>query len=812
MEAKPLDAETIEYLRRGGGEMELPADEVVIRRGDPGDAVYIILEGQVEVRLRAADGRHLSLATLGPGEMFGELSVLRGAPASADVRTIGPVRALHYPAELFPTALTECAPLREHLLANLADRMHETTADVWGLYKKAEGFTNLARPEVEDEAMVAASARMRSLKKKLVTWGKAGEHVIIAGEPGTERKLAARLVHASAGFEVGTQVEFDCREVKPTHVHGSLFGVSMSQDFQEGSGCFGALHLAHGGSLLVANLDSLAAEEQLHLADYLRKRRESGGTVFPDVLVIGTVRDLDADKKPAGIIPELLEEVPNAVQLPNLANRPKEILPLAHRILEEMGDDSSRPRLTQSAEHALVSLRYRRGNVEELRNVIELATRCCDGDEIRAEHIFAGLGEEEAFGKALGQPPGLLSFVRGRGLALTRTAVLIGFLASIAVALVAPLTPLAGLANTFVWSGWEPVVFALFLLAGALWCTVCPLSVAAKAGKRVLSLNRPPPAWLAKRGDLWIPAAGFVAILLVERVFHMTSNPVPTAIMLLTLIVGAVVFGVIFEREVWCRYVCPLGRLAVVLAPAAPLSMAADRKRCASTCTTHECYKGTAETEGCPVFHHPLMTSEAHHCKLCGDCLTNCPHESTGPYLRPPLKGTWRLGGSGSFPVAFAYVMLLATPLFLAARNGGLLADPLVLSTASLVVLLLGFVAAGVMPRLFDRKQEADRDVRFRVAAVLAVLAWGPLMADQFANIPLLSSFQLTTAGASSHLALLTVAQVGVILAAAALAAIALWRVLVRSRKEGHEIAPLTRLTLPVLFPAYIAVALVIVL
>jgi len=98
MDATPLDQETIEYLRQDGGEMVFPADEVIIRRGDPGDAVFIILEGQVEVRLRAADGRHLSLATLGPGEMFGELSVLRNAPASADVRTIG--KALGQPEGL----------------------------------------------------------------------------------------------------------------------------------------------------------------------------------------------------------------------------------------------------------------------------------------------------------------------------------------------------------------------------------------------------------------------------------------------------------------------------------------------------------------------------------------------------------------------------------------------------------------------------------------------------------------------------------------------------------------------------------------
>lgn len=568
-------------LRRDGGEVELSAGDVVIRRGDPGEAVYVLLEGHVEVRLRAADGRHLKLATLGPGQMFGELSLLRGAPASADVRAIGPVRAVRLPAERFATAMAECAALRDHVLADLANRMHETTTDAWGLHKRAEGFTNLARPEVEDGALVAASARMQALKRQLVRWGEAGEHAIIAGEAGTERRLAARLVHKSAGFEVDTQVEFDCREVAPGRIHGALFGISMSNDFREGSGCFGAIHLAHGGSLLLANL-----------------------------------------------------------------------------------------------------------------------------------------------------------------------------------------------------------------------------------GKRVVRADRRPPQWLVRHGELWIPAVGFVAILLVERVFHMTTDPVATAIMLATLILGALLFGVIFEREVWCRHVCPLGRLAVVLAPAAPLSMAADRARCAATCTTHECYKGTDTTEGCPVFHHPLMTSESHHCKLCGDCLTNCPHESTGPYLRPPLKGTWKLGGSGSFPVAFAWVLLLVTPLFLAESRGAVLADPVILTGAAVLALLLGFALAAVARKTLG----GGRDLRLRVAAVLAVLAWGPLMADQFANIPSLGTIQLTASGASSGVALLSVLQIAVILGAALLAAIASWWVLVRSAREGRQVGPLVRFGLPAVGTAYTLGALAIVL
>lgn len=87
-----------------------------------------------------------------------------------------------------------------------------------------------------------------------------------------------------------------------------------------------------------------APEEQAHLADYHRERRESEGKLFPDVLIIGTVRNLDSQKTPESLIPELVKEMPNAVELPTLAKRPKEILPLARRFLEDISDSDKGPR------------------------------------------------------------------------------------------------------------------------------------------------------------------------------------------------------------------------------------------------------------------------------------------------------------------------------------------------------------------------------------------------------------------------------------------------------------------------------------
>ena len=64
-----------------------PPDTILVREGDPGDALFIVEAGLVEVFLHSATGETSVLTRLGPGEAFGEMSVLTGEPRSAGVRT-----------------------------------------------------------------------------------------------------------------------------------------------------------------------------------------------------------------------------------------------------------------------------------------------------------------------------------------------------------------------------------------------------------------------------------------------------------------------------------------------------------------------------------------------------------------------------------------------------------------------------------------------------------------------------------------------------------------------------------------------------
>jgi len=71
-----------------------PAGTRIFRRGDPGAALYVIARGAVEISVDTTTGKRVLLGLLGPGDFFGELSLLDGRDRTADAVAVEPTRAL----------------------------------------------------------------------------------------------------------------------------------------------------------------------------------------------------------------------------------------------------------------------------------------------------------------------------------------------------------------------------------------------------------------------------------------------------------------------------------------------------------------------------------------------------------------------------------------------------------------------------------------------------------------------------------------------------------------------------------------------
>jgi CRP-like cAMP-binding protein len=95
----------IEGLARAIDEVEMPADCIVIREGDPPDALWIIVDGEVEVTI---EGNFIR--TMGPRSYFGEIGLLRGIPRTATIRTVEPCVLWKLSGEDFLDALQMSTP------------------------------------------------------------------------------------------------------------------------------------------------------------------------------------------------------------------------------------------------------------------------------------------------------------------------------------------------------------------------------------------------------------------------------------------------------------------------------------------------------------------------------------------------------------------------------------------------------------------------------------------------------------------------------------------------------------------------------
>lgn len=740
-DAELLGPSTIGFLRSEGLEMEFDRGEVIIRRGQSQNSFYVVLDGEVEIYLEEGKAHRRPLAQLGAGATFGAESMLAGEGAAVDAVALSEVRLLQYPASAVDTALRDSASLRSKLLGGMARHLHQATDDALDLLKGTEVITRLVQGDDESVHLVAVSARMRAIKNRIERCASVRSPVLVLGEPGTGKTLAARLIHEASVRSNGPLIAVSCRKLNPEDAAELILGATNLRESDSDVGGSGGVHFADGGTLILRDLDTLPDAVQDVVASYLSRVQSSSAGAFPNTRIVATTRSSSGDTEGgAGLSPKLMKCFRDVVRLPSLADRPKDILPLA----EAMLDRSSRepPRLTETACHALVAMPFRRNNVAELREVLDLAARISDNQEIRAEHILGGAGEEGAVPGVdlIGSP--LVSFIsRSVVLRLLRISSVVGYGVVILLCLVFASTTLGLVANSAIWAVWEPVVFGLFLLVGPIWCTICPLSVVGRAVKRVKSLCRPVPDWMVVHGP-WLTIVGFVAIVGSERVFHMTKNPIPSGVMLATLVAAAVFFGVIYRREVWCRHLCPLGRLAVALAPASPLQLTAQRSICVSSCQTHECYKGTLTIPGCTVYHHPLETAQAHHCKLCMDCLHSCPHGSVRIEARAPLRAIWNLDTNSSGVALFGYaVSLLALALLLPVRFPDC-AKPVPFTIACLLSVLAGVGlrrAVGGLIGAGHRDAEGVTQVGFG----LMILGWGVLMMSQLANIPVLAGSRI---------------------------------------------------------------------
>ncbi len=159
-----LNDESARALMESMTSSHLERSDILFREGEQGDRLYVIGEGKIKLGRSSVDGRENLLAILGPGEMFGELSLFDPGPRTATATAIAETQLIALGHEDLDSFLLSRPAVAANLLAALARRLRRTNealadlvfTDVPGRVAKAllDLSTRFGRPA--DEGILVA--------------------------------------------------------------------------------------------------------------------------------------------------------------------------------------------------------------------------------------------------------------------------------------------------------------------------------------------------------------------------------------------------------------------------------------------------------------------------------------------------------------------------------------------------------------------------------------------------------------------------------------------------------------------------------
>ena len=127
---EPAELERVTEISR---ERTYPRNSVILFEDDPGDALYVVAQGQVKVVLIGEDGREVILSVLGEGEFFGEMALIDDEPRSAHVIAMEDSTLLVLRREDFQGILKQTPSIALALLRELSRRLRRVDEKVGSL-------------------------------------------------------------------------------------------------------------------------------------------------------------------------------------------------------------------------------------------------------------------------------------------------------------------------------------------------------------------------------------------------------------------------------------------------------------------------------------------------------------------------------------------------------------------------------------------------------------------------------------------------------------------------------------------------------
>lgn len=121
-----LSPEDQQQLASMMSEVAFRRGEKLFNEGDPGDRLYLLVDGKVKLGHTSSDGRENLIAVLGPGEMIGELTLFDPGPRSTTATAVAPTTMLQLDHRAMMEFIDTRPELAKHMLRELAVRIRRT--------------------------------------------------------------------------------------------------------------------------------------------------------------------------------------------------------------------------------------------------------------------------------------------------------------------------------------------------------------------------------------------------------------------------------------------------------------------------------------------------------------------------------------------------------------------------------------------------------------------------------------------------------------------------------------------------------------
>ncbi|MCS3748532.1 two-component system NtrC family response regulator [Xanthomonas arboricola] len=248
----------------------------------------------------------------------------------------------------------------------------------------------------EDDALVGHSPAMRTVHKRIGLAAASELPVLITGETGTGKELAARALHRASARAEAAFVAVNCAAIPLELMESELFGHRKGAFSGATSDRIGLIREADGGTLFLDEIGDMPLPMQAKLLRFLQEGEVTPlggrGAQKVDVRVLAaTHRDLAAWVAAGQFRSDLryrLNVVP--IELPPLRERGQDIVLLAQYFLRT-GPGGART-LSPAAQARVLAYPWP-GNVRELRNVMQRSQVLVRGHSIEADDLDEALGE-----------------------------------------------------------------------------------------------------------------------------------------------------------------------------------------------------------------------------------------------------------------------------------------------------------------------------------------------------------------------------------------------------------------------------------